>query len=114
MSRVKRAPLAERLRKSLEEGTRFAREDLELQTKVVPVGKNYSGRQVVMIRKKRGLSQAEFARLLAVNVKTVQSWEQGVRKPSKPTMRLLQVFDEPEAFRGLFEAMTSDVVRRSA
>jgi putative transcriptional regulator len=47
------------------------------------------------------MSQAQFANLLAVNVKTLQSWEQGARKPSKPTMRLLQIFDAPEEFRSV-------------
>jgi len=32
------------------------------------------------------MSQAQFANLAAVNVKTLQSWQQGARKPNKPTM----------------------------
>ena len=49
-------------------------------------------RKVASIRARRNLSQAQFATLLAVSVRTLQSWEQGSRKPSKPTMRLLQIF----------------------
>jgi putative transcriptional regulator len=97
----KRMPLAARLRKGLNEGIEFARGDRELASTVVPSGRSYSGAEVVAIRTRREMSQAQFARLLAVSVKTLQSWEQGVRKPSKPTMRLLQIFDEPEEFRSV-------------
>ena len=98
-SNPKRSSLADRLKVSLSEGLEFAQGKQDLKTTVVPVGKEYSGEEVVEIRERRHLSQAQFARLLAVSIKTLQSWEQGVRKPSKPTMRLLQIFDEPESFR---------------
>lgn len=96
-----RAPLAQRLTEGLIEGIEFARDDLELATTLVPSGRVYSGDEVVAIRNRRHLSQAQFAKLLAVNVKTLQSWEQGLRTPSKPTMRLLQIFDSPEEFRAV-------------
>jgi putative transcriptional regulator len=38
------------------------------------------------------MSQAVFARMLNVSPKTVQSWEQGARKPSQAALRLIQVF----------------------
>jgi putative transcriptional regulator len=98
---TKRSPLAQRLKKGLTEGIEFARGDLELATTVVPSGRTFSGDEVVAIRNRRHMSQAQFANLLAVNVKTLQSWEQGARKPSKPTMRLLQIFDSPEEFRSV-------------
>ena len=98
---TKRSPLAQRLRKGLVEGIEFARGDLELATTVVPAGRTFTGDEVVAIRTRRHMSQAQFANLLAVNVKTLQSWEQGARKPSKPTMRLLQIFDAPEDFRSV-------------
>ncbi len=115
----KRAPLAERLKKALNEGIEYARGDRELVSTVVPAGREYSGEEVVAIRTRRHMSQAQFANLLAINVKTLQSWEQGVRKPSGPTLRLLQIFDEPEAFQGLLVqepraryAMKKRVVKR--
>ena len=98
---TKRSPLAQRLKKGLVEGIEFARGDLNLATTVVPTGRCFSGDEVVAIRNRRHMSQAQFANLLAVNVKTLQSWEQGARKPSKPTMRLLQIFDAPEEFRSV-------------
>lgn len=96
---LRRLPLAERLKKGLLEGIEYARGERSLVTTIVPTGRTYSGEEVVSIRIRRQMSQAQFAKLLAVNVKTLQSWEQGVRRPSKPTMRLLQIFDQPDEFR---------------
>ena len=44
------------------------------------------------------MSQAVFARVLNVSTKTVQSWEQGERKPSRAALRMLQLFREHPAF----------------
>lgn len=50
------------------------------------------------IRERTGLSQAEFARLLRVNVKTLQNWEQQRRTPTGAAAALLTIFDrEPQA-----------------
>jgi len=98
---AERSPPAQRLKKGLVEGIEFAQGDLSLATTVVPAGRSFSGDEVVAIRNRRHMSQAQFANLLAVNVKTLQSWEQGARKPSEPTMRLLQIFDAPEEFRSI-------------
>ena len=38
------------------------------------------------------MSQAFFAHLLNVSTKTIQSWEQGQRRPSQAALRLIQVF----------------------
>lgn len=43
------------------------------------------------IRKRTGLSQAQFARLLGVSVRTLQEWEQGRRVPSGPARTLLTI-----------------------
>ncbi len=98
---TKRSPLAHRLKKGLLEGIEYARGNLDLASTVVPTGRTFSSEEVVAIRNRRRMSQAQFANLLAVSVKTLQSWEQGVRTPSKPTMRLLQIFDAPEEFRAV-------------
>ncbi len=45
------------------------------------------------IRKKNHVSQAVFAALLGIGKTTVQHWEQGKRKPSTPSCRLLDVID---------------------
>lgn len=54
------------------------------------------------IRAKLQLSQAAFARLLGVSLRTVQDWEQGRRKPSGPAEALLRIADQyPEIFAEL-------------
>ena len=42
-------------------------------------------------RQKSGLSQADFARLLGVSVRTLQDWEQGRRSPTGAARSLLLV-----------------------
>ena len=42
-------------------------------------------------RRKSGLSQADFARLLGVSVRTLQDWEQGRRSPTGAARSLLLV-----------------------
>lgn len=48
---------------------------------------------VASIREKAGLSQARFAILLGVSVRTLQDWEQGRRAPSGAARTLLLVAD---------------------
>jgi putative transcriptional regulator len=47
--------------------------------------------QVRTIREKTSLSQAEFARLIGVSVKTLQNWEQDRRRPTGPAVALLRI-----------------------
>ena len=46
---------------------------------------------VTSIREKTGLSQARFAQLLGVSVRTLQDWEQGRRSPSGAARTLLMI-----------------------
>jgi putative transcriptional regulator len=46
---------------------------------------------VAKTRKRTGLSQARFAQLLGVSVRTLQDWEQGRRAPSGAARTLLMV-----------------------
>lgn len=54
------------------------------------------------IRSRLQLSQAAFAGLMGVNVRTIQDWEQGRRKPSGPAEALLRIADQrPDVFLDL-------------
>lgn len=44
------------------------------------------------IRSKLGLSQAEFATITQVSIKTLQNWEQKRRAPSGAALSLLTIF----------------------
>lgn len=46
---------------------------------------------VIDSRIKSGLSQAQFAQLLGISVRTLQKWEQGVREPSGAAKSLLKI-----------------------
>lgn len=54
---------------------------------------------VKVIREKLALSQAAFAGLMGVSLRTVQDWEQGRRQPSGPAKSLLRIAEQfPEVF----------------
>jgi putative transcriptional regulator len=45
------------------------------------------------IRERTSLSQAEFAQLIGVSVKTLQNWEQDRRRPTGPAAALLSIIE---------------------
>jgi len=47
------------------------------------------------IRKRLKLSQAAFAGLMGVSLRTVQDWEQGRREPGGPAKALLRIAEQP-------------------
>jgi len=55
------------------------------------VGRVVNLPSVAAIRERTGLSQAKFAALLGVSVRTLQEWEQGRRAPSGAARTLLMV-----------------------
>ena len=56
-----------------------------------------------IIRKKLALSQAAFASLMGVSVRTIQDWEQGRRSPKGPAKSLLRVAEQhPEVFADIY------------
>ena len=68
----------------------------EIQLKTTTLT-NPSSAQIV--RKNLALSQAYFADLMGVSIRTVQDWEQGRRTPKGPAKSLLRVADQhPEVF----------------
>ena len=54
--------------------------------------------RILAVRERSGLSQAQFARLLNVSVKTLRNWEQARREPTGPAKALLRIVErEPAA-----------------
>jgi putative transcriptional regulator len=55
-----------------------------------------------VIRANLNLSQAAFAGLLGVSMRTLQDWEQGRRTPQGPAIALLRIAEQhPEVFSDL-------------
>ncbi|MET0890098.1 MAG: DNA-binding transcriptional regulator [Stenotrophomonas maltophilia] len=53
----------------------------------------YSSAQIRALRTSLALSQPVFAGVLNTSVSTVRSWEQGDKKPSGPSLKLLNLID---------------------
>jgi putative transcriptional regulator len=122
-----RKPLFERLKTGLEDGIRHAKGEITLKTTTLEMPNQppeISAKEVTSLRLKNGMSQAIFARLLNVSAKTVQSWEQGQRRPSQAALRLIQVFrHDPSAMLEMVgmsrnnaraEALTQSAVSRKS
>lgn len=57
-----------------------------------------AGKFVRRVRKRLGLSQAEFSASINVPLETIRNWEQGKRSPTGAAKALLKVLDKaPEA-----------------
>lgn len=56
--------------------------------------KPYAPKAITKLRRKLKLSQAAFARFINTSIQTVQSWEQGAKKPSGTAMKLLHIIDD--------------------
>jgi putative transcriptional regulator len=96
--------LFDRLKQGLEDGIGHERGTRKLRTTEVVVPeppRAYTADDVRQLRTRLNLSQLGFARLLQVSNKTVQSWEQGVRRPQQSSARLLQFIQHPEMLAGL-------------
>ncbi len=50
-----------------------------------------AGASAQVARAGTGLSQAQFARLIGVSLRTLQEWEQGRKRPSGPASALLKI-----------------------
>jgi len=60
---------------------------------------------IIATRRQSGLSQAQFAALMGVSVRTLQEWEQGRRQPSGAAKTPLKVAERhPEVLRELAAA----------
>jgi len=92
MSDHENASLFERLKKGLEESIAHSRGELSLKTTELPVPPPpASALAVASLRRRLKMSQSVFAATLNVSPKLVQSWEQGLRKPARGDLRLLQI-----------------------
>ena len=63
---------------------------------------------VTLARMKSGLSQADFAKLLGVSVRTLQDWEQGRRQPSGAARTLITIAEQqPKVLKQVFKSLAA-------
>ncbi|MDZ4075508.1 MAG: helix-turn-helix domain-containing protein [Hylemonella sp.] len=63
---------------------------------------------VTLARLKSGLSQAEFANLLGVSIRTLQDWEQGRRQPSGAARTLITIAEQqPKVLKQVFKTLAA-------
>jgi len=60
----------------------------------VPQVRDLTPRQIRVLRARTRMSQAVFAAFLNTSVSTVQKWEIGEKKPSGPSLKLLNLIDK--------------------
>lgn len=86
--------LFELLKKGLEDGIRHARGEISLRTWDVELpdpAPILKANEITTLRKSLGQSQSVFAMCLNVSPRTVQAWEQGIRKPDGAALRLMEL-----------------------
>lgn len=59
----------------------------------LPPVENYTSAQIQAMRHALNISQAVLAAVLNTSVSTVRSWEQGDKRPSGPSLKLLNLID---------------------
>ncbi|MBS0358466.1 MAG: DNA-binding transcriptional regulator [Proteobacteria bacterium] len=65
----------------------------EFDVKCLPPVKHYAPRQIKKIRLRNKVSQAIFAAYLNTSPSTIQQWEQGLKKPSGISLKILNLID---------------------
>ena len=65
----------------------------EFDSLCLPAKRNFSAEEIQRIRAAAHVSQSVFAAFLGVGKTTVQQWEQGVKMPSGPAAKLLDLVD---------------------
>ena len=60
----------------------------------IPAPVNYTGKEILSIRKKLHCSQQVFAKMIGVTADTVSKWERDARRPEKVVCRFLRVLEE--------------------
>jgi putative transcriptional regulator len=66
----------------------------EFDALALPRVRDLSPKQIRAVRQRARMSQAVFAAFLNTSVSTVQKWEVGEKKPSGPSLKLLNVIDQ--------------------
>lgn len=83
----------EDLKSGLDDALSYERgEPVNLRTTEIPApARRITPAEIKQIRRRLHASQATFAKLMNVSPNTVESWEQGVRRPRQAALKLLSI-----------------------
>ncbi|MEQ1107274.1 helix-turn-helix domain-containing protein [Acinetobacter seifertii] len=56
------------------------------------------GYEIIRARRQMKISQAQLASKLGISIRTLESWERGIRNPSKPSQALIRLFIKSPEF----------------
>jgi putative transcriptional regulator len=94
---AKKTKLGEALIKGLEDALAYEKGEKKLKAQhrtLTPPAPQFSKDKIRKLREILGYTQLEFASLLNVDIGTIRHWEQGRRKPTASSNRLLQILLE--------------------
>ncbi|MBM3464047.1 MAG: helix-turn-helix domain-containing protein [Armatimonadetes bacterium] len=97
--REKRPPLSERLKRAEQQVDDWRAGKVQFYSRTVVFQDpppDYAAPEIKRIREALNMSQAEFATLLNVSKRTVESWEHGLRTPQGGHARLLELYSRPD------------------
>lgn len=97
----KKTKLGQALIRGLESAAAYEKGELKLKTvkrSLTAPAPTFSKNEIRKLRDALHLTQQEFASLLNVDIGTLRHWEQGRRKQTSTTNRLLQLFQEKPDF----------------
>ena len=85
--------LFESIRQGLNEAIEYERGDLPVKVDKVTVAplSDFTASEIKAIRIKNNMSQRLFAEALGVSIKTIESWEGEINKPSGIASRMLEM-----------------------
>ena len=113
--RQKQRSVFGQIKAGLEDSIAYSRGQLSLVTTQPPLPPpELSRAEIAALRKRLKMSQAFFAAVLNVSAKAVQSWEQGIRRPSDAALRMLQVIGRQPSVVRVIAATGAAGARRSA
>ena len=94
MARTRRRLFGD-LRTALQDALQYERgQKIDPRVTAIPKpAKSMPPGRIKKIRVSLHASQSQFARLLNVSTNTVESWEQGVRRPRQAALKLLAIAD---------------------
>jgi putative transcriptional regulator len=111
--RVSMSDMFDLLKKGLTEALEHVKGERKLcvnRIKVSEAPDSFSKKEIKGIREQLNCSQAVFAMILNVDIKTVQAWEVGGRKPSGLALRMLQICkDSPGLILDLLVVQPKDL-----